>query len=54
MNQSNFFNFLLHFLDVSVVNGFRTEIFLHLTIFAQRKYLLWKNGGLGFLKKHTD
>jgi hypothetical protein len=48
LNQSRFFNFLFNLFDVSAGNGVAIEKFLHLTVYAQRKCLLWKSSGLGF------
>jgi hypothetical protein len=48
-NQSQFFNFFLHMFDVSVGNGVAAEKNLLLTVFAQRKYTLWKRCGLSFV-----
>jgi hypothetical protein len=48
MNQSHFFNFFFHLIDVSVGNEVTVEKKPQFTIFAHRKWWLWKSGGLGF------
>ena len=46
-NQSRFVKFLFHLIEVYVVIDFAREKKMFLTSFTHRKYVLWKNCGLG-------